>query len=51
MLTDETPNAKSKESIKQRCEGYLERAEQLKDYLKKKSARGTKPVKAGGESK
>ncbi|XP_062501037.1 vacuolar protein sorting-associated protein 4B-like [Corticium candelabrum] len=47
----ETPNAKSKESIKQRCEGYLERAEQLKDYLKKKSARGTKPVKAGGESK
>lgn len=27
--------------------GYLERAEQLKDYLKKKQAKGTKPVKAG----
>jgi vacuolar protein-sorting-associated protein 4 len=47
----ETPNAKSKESIKARCEEYLKRGEQLKEYLKKKQDKNTKPVKAGGESR
>lgn len=46
LITDETQGEKAKESIRNRCTQYLERAEKLKDYLKNgKNKR--KPVKAG----
>ncbi|XP_015795717.1 vacuolar protein sorting-associated protein 4B [Tetranychus urticae] len=40
----EVQSDKAKETIRQNCTGYLERAEKLKEYLSKKKK---KPVKAG----
>ena len=50
MGTDEAQTERQKESIRQRCEGYLARAEKLKTHLTDKKK---KPVKApnGGASK
>lgn len=46
LLTDETPSEKAKQSIRKKCAEYLDRAEKLKDYLKKKEkAPPAKPVK------
>lgn len=43
---DEAQGDKAKQSIRAKCMDYLERAEQLKQYLKKKeSAPPSKPVK------
>lgn len=43
---DEAQGEKAKQSIRAKCADYLDRAEQLKQYLKKKeSAPPSKPVK------
>lgn len=46
-LLDEAQTDKTKESIRAKCIQYLERAENLKKYLKKKKDGKAKPVKAG----
>uniref|UniRef100_A0A673C688 vesicle-fusing ATPase n=1 Tax=Sphaeramia orbicularis TaxID=375764 RepID=A0A673C688_9TELE len=51
----ETPSDRAKDSIRNKCADYLDRAEQLKEYLKKKDTNPpAKPVKEsdskGGES-
>lgn len=44
--TDEAQGEKSKQSIRGKCAEYLDRAEKLKEYLKKKEkAPPAKPVK------
>lgn len=43
FFPDEAQSDRAKESIRERCVGYLDRAEQLKEYLTK---RKKKPVKA-----
>lgn len=46
LLTDETQSEKAKQSIRGKCAEYLDRAEKLKEYLKKKEkAPPAKPVK------
>lgn len=46
FLTDEAQSDKAKQSIRAKCAEYLDRAEKLKEYLKKKeSAPPAKPVK------
>ncbi len=46
LLTDETQGDKARQSIRQKCTEYLDRAEKLKEYLKKKEkAPPSKPVK------
>ncbi|XP_071823491.1 vacuolar protein sorting-associated protein 4A-like isoform X1 [Apostichopus japonicus] len=45
----EAHGEKSKESIRQKCQTYLKRAEQLKKHLEKK--KGKKPVKDSGNNK
>lgn len=47
-VLDEAQGEKAKESIRQKCLQYLDRAEKLKVYLKK--GKKGKPVKDGGES-
>lgn len=47
MISDETHGDKVKESIRAKCMQYLERAEKLKEYLKKNKK---KPVKAGADN-
>jgi vacuolar protein-sorting-associated protein 4 len=47
----EAQNDRIKESIRQKCMQYLERAEKLKEYLRKSSKDKHKPVKAGESSK
>eukprot|EP00118_Oscarella_pearsei_P025475 m.308242 g.308242 ORF g.308242 m.308242 type:complete len:448 (+) comp43628_c0_seq1:64-1407(+) len=50
----ETPNKKAKDSIRDKCAGYLERAEKLKAHLRGgKGTKKSKPVKEGdsGSSK
>ncbi|XP_063779089.1 vacuolar protein sorting-associated protein 4B [Pseudophryne corroboree] len=44
----DTQGEKAKQSIRSKCIEYLDRAEQLKAYLKKKEAVPAKPVKEGG---
>lgn len=45
-LTDEAQGDKAKQSIRAKCAEYLDRAEKLKEYLKKKEkAPPAKPVK------
>ncbi|RUS85861.1 hypothetical protein EGW08_006345 [Elysia chlorotica] len=44
----EATSDKAKDSIRSKCVQYLDRAEKLKQYLKKKE--GKKPVKEGGKS-
>ena len=46
---DEAHGEKSKESIRQKCVQYLERAEKLKQYVKGKSKK--KPVASSGGGK
>lgn len=46
-ISDETHGDKVKESIRAKCMQYLERAEKLKEYLKKNKK---KPVKAGADN-
>lgn len=46
LPADETQSEKAKQSIRGKCAEYLDRAEKLKDYLKKKEkAPPAKPVK------
>lgn len=46
FLTDEAQGDKARQSIRAKCAEYLDRAEKLKEYLKKKEkAPPTKPVK------
>lgn len=46
LLADETHAEKAKTSIRAKCVEYLDRAEKLKEYLKKKEkAPPAKPVK------
>ena len=52
-FTDEASSDKAKESIRAKCVQYLDRAEKLKTYLKKKDkkrpvADGEKPNSSGG---
>ena len=49
MFPDEAQGDKSKESIRQKCVQYLDRAEKLKQYVKTKSKK--KPVASSGEGK
>lgn len=46
FLTDEAQGDKARQSIRAKCAEYLDRAEKLKEYLKKKEkAPPAKPVK------
>lgn len=45
FLTDEAQGDKAKQSIRAKCAEYLDRAEKLKEYLKKKDKAPAKPVK------
>lgn len=47
-LLDEAQGDKAKQSIRLRCAEYLDRAEKLKEYLKKKENSPPKPVKESG---
>lgn len=44
-VADEAQGDRAKESIRTKCLQYLDRAEKLKEYLKK--GKSKKPVKAG----
>lgn len=45
-VVDETKGERAAQSIRQKCADYLDRAEQLKEYLKKKeNCPPAKPVK------
>lgn len=46
FFLDEAQGDKQKESIRAKCIQYLDRAEKLKEYLRKDGKK--KPVKAGG---
>ncbi|KAG8522357.1 Vacuolar protein sorting-associated protein 4B [Galemys pyrenaicus] len=46
----EAQGDKAKQSIRAKCTEYLDRAEKLKDYLKKKEKKPQKPVKEGQPS-
>lgn len=47
---DEAQGEKAKQSIRAKCKDYLDRAEQLKDYLKKTEKQPpTKPVKVSND--
>lgn len=47
-LLDETQGDKAKQSIRVKCAEYLDRAEKLKEYLKKREKTAPKPVKESG---
>lgn len=49
-IQDEAQGERAKESIRAKCLQYLDRAEKLKEYLKKGKDK-KKPVKADGSSK
>lgn len=50
VAADETQGDRAKQSIRAKCADYLDRAEQLKEYLKKKENQETaKPVKEAGD--
>lgn len=44
---DEAQSDKAKQSIRAKCAEYLDRAERLKEYLKKREKKPQKPVKEG----
>jgi len=46
----EAQNDKAKETIRQKCMQYLDRAEKIKEYLKG-SKKDKKPIKEGGTAK
>lgn len=43
--SDEAHGDKAKERIRAKCVQYLDRAEEIKDFLKNKEKQGKKPVK------
>uniref|UniRef100_A0A668ACM7 vesicle-fusing ATPase n=1 Tax=Myripristis murdjan TaxID=586833 RepID=A0A668ACM7_9TELE len=45
VVKHETQGDRAKQSIRAKCMEYLDRAEQLKEYLRKKEAAAAKPVK------
>jgi len=47
-LLDEAQGDKAKQSIRARCREYLDRAEKLKEYLKKGEKTAPKPLKESG---
>lgn len=47
-LSDEAQGDKAKQSIRAKCTEYLDRAEKLKEYLKKRGKTAPKPVKESG---
>lgn len=47
---DEAQGEKAKQSIRAKCAEYLDRAEKLKEYLKKKEKAPAKPVKESQSS-
>lgn len=47
-LLDEAQSEKAKRSIRAKCTEYLDRAEKLKEYLKKREKTAPKPVKESG---
>lgn len=47
---DEAQGDKAKQSIRAKCAEYLDRAEKLKEYLKKKEKAPAKPVKESQSS-
>lgn len=47
-LLDEAQGDKAKKSIRAKCTEYLDRAEKLKEYLKKREKTTPKPVKESG---
>ena len=49
-IPDEAQGERAKESIRAKCLQYLDRAEKLKEYLKKGKDK-KKPVKADGSAK
>jgi len=46
-----TQSERARETIRDKCKHYLERAEKLKDYLKKGKDTGKKPIKDGSHPK
>lgn len=48
LFLDEAQGDKAKDSIRSKCVQYLDRAEKLKEYIKKKDKK--KPIKAGENS-
>lgn len=50
FFLDEAQGDKAKQSIRTKCTEYLDRAEKLKEYLKKKEKAPPKPVKESGPS-
>ncbi len=52
ITTDEAHSEKAKQSIREKCAQYLERAEKLKDYVNSSSGdKKKKPIKDGESSK
>jgi vacuolar protein-sorting-associated protein 4 len=47
VVSDGTQSERARETIREKCKHYLERAEKLKEYLKKGKDTGKKPVKDG----
>lgn len=50
LFSDEAQGDKAKQSIRAKCTEYLDRAEKLKEYLKKKEKTPPKPVKESGSA-
>lgn len=48
---DEAQGEKAKQSIRAKCADYLDRAEQLMEYLKKKEKASAKPVKVSDDKR
>ena len=49
-LLDEVHGDKAKASVRGQCDKYLVRAEELKDYIRKKRKKASKMVEGGGSS-
>uniref|UniRef100_A0A8D0XID4 Vacuolar protein sorting 4 homolog B n=1 Tax=Sus scrofa TaxID=9823 RepID=A0A8D0XID4_PIG len=50
IIKYEAQGDKAKQNIRAKCTEYLDRAEKLKEYLKKKESKPQKPVKEGQPS-
>lgn len=46
VAADEIQSERGKQSVREKCQDYLARAEQLKEFLKKRENAPAKPVKA-----
>ena len=51
FFLDEIHGDKAKESVRSRIKSYLDRAEQLKEHLRKEKKKGKKMVEGGSSSK